>query len=26
LDLALTMTVVGVVWYGIVPEARSRRQ
>jgi hypothetical protein len=26
LDLALTMTIVGVLWYGIVPGARSRRQ
>ena len=24
LDLALVMTIVAVVWYGIVPEARSR--
>ena len=26
LDLALTLTLSAVLWYGIVPEARSRRQ
>ena len=26
LDLALAMTVAAVLWYGIVPEARSGRQ
>jgi len=26
LDLALAMTIAAVVWYGIVPEPRSRRQ
>jgi len=26
LDLALAMTVVAVLWYGIVPMARSGRQ
>jgi hypothetical protein len=25
-DLALAMTIAAVLWYGIVPEARSRRQ
>jgi len=26
IDLALAMTLAAVLWYGIVPEARSRRQ
>ncbi len=25
-DLALALTLTAVFWYGIVPEARSRRQ
>lgn len=25
-DLALALTIAAVVWYGIVPEPRSRRQ
>lgn len=25
-DLALAMTIAAVLWYGIVPEARSGRQ
>jgi len=26
IDLALALTISGVVWYGIVPEPRSGRQ
>jgi len=26
IDLALALTITAVVWYGIVPEPRSRRQ
>ena len=26
IDLALVLTITAVVWYGIVPEPRSRRQ
>jgi hypothetical protein len=26
MDLAVAMTIVAVLWYGIVPEARSGRQ
>jgi hypothetical protein len=26
IDLALAMTITAALWYGIVPEARSRRQ
>ena len=26
IDLALAMSIAGVLWYGIVPEPRSRRQ
>jgi hypothetical protein len=26
IDLALALTITAVLWYGIVPEARSRRQ
>ncbi len=26
LDLALALTLAAIIWYGIVPEPRSRRQ